>query len=66
MSEQGLSRASIRWGAYIGEVLKGTMRGNWQRDSQRVGKGRAPVVFGPGTEVFPLMGVQADRRRTGR
>jgi len=53
MDERELSRASLRWGAYIGEVLKRTRRGSWQRDSQQIGKGTTPVVFEPGTEAFP-------------
>jgi hypothetical protein len=52
MSEQDLSCMSLRWGAYIGEVLKRTRGGRWQRDLQQIGKGIAPVVFEPGTEAF--------------
>jgi len=53
MSEQELSLMSLRWGAYIGEALKRTRRGRWQRDSEQIGKGATPVVFEPGTEAFP-------------
>ncbi len=53
MSEQNLSRLSIRWGAYLGETLKRRRPGRWHRDSQKVGRGTTPVVFEPGTEAFP-------------
>jgi hypothetical protein len=53
MSEQDLSRLSIRWGAYLGETLKRSRPGRWHRDSQKVGRGTTPVVFNPGTVAFP-------------
>ena len=53
MSEQDLSRLSIRWGAYLGETLKRFRPGRWHRDSQNAGRGTTPVVFAPGTEAFP-------------
>jgi len=53
ISEQEVSRLSIRWGAYLGETLKRSRPGRWHRDSQKVGRGTTPVVFGPGTEAFP-------------
>lgn len=53
ISEQQLSRFSLRWGACIGEVLKRVRSGKWQRDSEKAGRGSMPVVFEPGTEAFP-------------
>ncbi len=53
MSEQDLSRLSIRWGAYLGETLKRSRPGRWHRDSQKVGRGTTAVVFNPGTVAFP-------------
>jgi hypothetical protein len=53
LSEQDLSRISIRLGAYLGETLKRSRPGRWHRDSQKVGRGTTPVVFEPGTEAFP-------------
>lgn len=56
MSEQNLSRLSIRWGAYLGETLKRRRPGRWHRDSQKVGRGTTPVVFEPVQKRFPARG----------
>ena len=53
MSAAELAQASITWGAYIGEVLKRTKGGQWQRNSRGIGKGTMPIVFAPGNEAFP-------------
>jgi hypothetical protein len=53
MSEKDLSLLALRWGAYIGEVLKRVRPGKWQRDSEGAGPNTLPVVFEPGTEAFP-------------
>jgi hypothetical protein len=53
LNEEEISILALRWGAYIGEVLKRVRSGKWQRDSERMGPGTTPVVFGPGNEAFP-------------
>jgi hypothetical protein len=53
LTEKELSLQSIRWGAYIGEVMKRVRAGKWQRDSEEVGRGAMPVVFDSGNEAFP-------------
>ena len=53
MSEWELALLSLRWGAYIGEVMKRARPGKWQRDSEGAGPGTIPIVFAPGTEAFP-------------
>ena len=53
LTDKELQLQSIRWGAYVGEVLKRIQPGKWQRDSEKAGRGAMPVVFGPGHEAFP-------------
>ncbi len=53
LTEEELLRMALRWGAYIGEVMKRVRPGKWQRDSELAGAGTTPVVFGPGNEAFP-------------
>jgi hypothetical protein len=53
LNEKELSLQSIRWGAYIGEMMKQVKAGKWQRDSAKLGKGTMPVVFDSGDEAFP-------------
>ena len=53
LSEKELALLSLRWGAYVGEVLKRVRPGKWQRDSEKMGPGATPVVFEPGTEAYP-------------
>jgi len=53
LSDDEISRLALRWGAYIGEVMKHVRQGKWQRDSKLAGPGTMPVVFGPGNEAFP-------------
>jgi hypothetical protein len=53
LTEKELSLQSIRWGAYIGEVLKKFEPGKWRRGSEKVGPGTMPVVFESALEAFP-------------
>ena len=53
LSEKELSLQSIRWGAYIGEMMKRVRAGKWRRDSENLGKGTMPVVFDSDNEAFP-------------
>jgi hypothetical protein len=53
LTEKELSLQSIRWGAYIGEMLKRVRTGKWQRDSEQAGRGTMPVVFDSENEAFP-------------
>ena len=53
LSEKDLSLQSIRWGAYIGEVIKWVRPGKWKRDSEQAGRGTMPVVFDSSNEAFP-------------
>jgi len=52
-TDKELSLLSIRWGAYIGEVVKRVQPGRWQRDSEKMGRGSMPVVFDSANEAFP-------------
>jgi hypothetical protein len=52
-SEEELAAFSLRWGAYVGEVLKRVHPGKWQRDSEKIGPGTMPVVFSSGAQAFP-------------
>jgi hypothetical protein len=53
LTEKELSLQSIRWGAYIGEMIKRVRTGRWQRDSEKAGRGTIPVVFDSENEAFP-------------
>ncbi len=53
LSEKELSLQSIRWGAYIGEVLKRVRPGKWHRDSPKAGRGTMPLVFDSEHQGFP-------------
>ncbi len=53
LTEKELSLQSIRWGAYIGEMIKRVGTGKWQRDSEKAGRGTMPVVFDSENDAFP-------------
>jgi hypothetical protein len=53
LTEKELSLQSIRWGAYIGEMIKRVRTGKWQRDSEKASRGTMPVVFDSENETFP-------------
>jgi len=53
LTEKELSLQSIRWGAYVGEVVKRVQPGKWRRDSEKMGRGTMPVVFDSANEAFP-------------
>jgi len=53
ISEREISRLSLRWGAYIGEVMKRVRPGKWRRDSEKIGAGAMPLIFDSASEAFP-------------
>jgi hypothetical protein len=53
LTEKELSLQSIRWGAYIGEMIRRVRTGKWRRDSEKAGRGTMPVVFDSENEAFP-------------
>jgi hypothetical protein len=53
LTEKDLSLQSIRWGAYICEMIKRVRTGKWQRDSEQAGRGAMPVVFDSENQAFP-------------
>jgi hypothetical protein len=54
LSAEEIWTLSLRWGAYIGEVIKRREGGRWQRDSEKIGKGTLPLQLRPAFEVFPV------------
>jgi hypothetical protein len=53
MSDKELSILSVRWGAYIGEVMKRVRPAKWRRDSGQAGERTMPLVFDGGREAYP-------------
>jgi hypothetical protein len=53
LNEKELAVHSIRWGAYIGEVLRRVRPGKWYRDSEKVGPGTIPFIYDSGEQAFP-------------
>jgi len=54
MSETELADTAHTFGAYIGEVMKRTHPGHWERDSAAGGKNALPLVFNDtGEQSFP-------------
>jgi len=51
--DRELSRLALRWGAYIGEVMKRVRPGKWRRDSENAGVGAMPLIFDGSNEAFP-------------
>ena len=51
--DRELSRLTLRWGAYIGEVMKRVRPGKWRRDSEKAGAGAMPFIFDGSSEAFP-------------
>ena len=53
LSDDELTVQSMRWGAYIGEVLRQVRPGKWYRDSEKMGPGAIPFVYDSGEQAFP-------------
>ena len=53
MPDRELSILSVRWGAYIGEVMKRVRPAKWRRDSEVSGAGAMPLIFDAGSEAYP-------------
>ena len=53
LSDKELSILSVRWAAYIGEVMKRVRPANWRRDSEVSGAGAMPLIFDAGSEAYP-------------
>ena len=50
-----LTRLKLKWGGYIGEVIKRLRKAEWQLDSKIGGPGSLPVVYEKSGESFPVM-----------
>jgi hypothetical protein len=49
-----LTKSSLQWGGYIGEVTKRVRPCRWALDSKAGGEGSLPIVFGDRDESFPI------------
>lgn len=45
MERERLVRESLKWGGYIGEVIRRDQPSHWEFDSKVAGKGSLPIVF---------------------
>jgi hypothetical protein len=54
LSDSGLTRESLRWGAYVGEAIRGVRPGRWALNSKAGGEGSMPVVYADRSESFPV------------
>jgi hypothetical protein len=54
LSDFELVRESLRWGAYVGEVIQRVRPCLWALDSVAGGRGSLPVVYGDRSESFPV------------
>jgi hypothetical protein len=50
-----LNRLRLKWGGYVGEVIKRLRKAEWQLDSKIAGPGSLPVVYEKSGESFPVM-----------
>ena len=50
-----LNRLKLKWGGYVGEVIKRLRKAEWQLDSKIAGPGSLPVVYEKSGESFPVM-----------
>lgn len=53
LPDREISRLALRWGAYIGEVMKLVRPAKWRRDSENAGAGAMPLIFDASNEAFP-------------
>jgi hypothetical protein len=56
IERQRLVKESLKWGAYIGEVIRRDQPSHWEMDSKVAGKGSLPIVFErkQREECFPI------------
>ena len=55
LSEEQVVRESLRWGGYIGEVIRRIKPCHWELDSEIGGEGSFPIVFEKEQhETFPV------------
>ena len=54
ISEAELIRHALKWGGYIGEVIKQVHTAEWQIDSEVGGEGSLPIVYEDNSESFPV------------
>ena len=50
-----LNRLGLKWGGYIGEVIKRVHEAEWQLDSKAGGPGCLPIVYKKSGESFPVI-----------
>ncbi len=55
LADSELAKESLKWGAYIGEVIKTVRPCQWAVDSEGNGAGSLPVVYQDKSEVFPIL-----------
>lgn len=49
-----LTKAALKWGGYIGEVIKTQRECDWAIDSSAGGPGSLPIVYDDKSESFPV------------
>jgi hypothetical protein len=49
-----LTKQALKWGAYVGEVIKTQKRSEWALDSAVGGPGSLPIVYDNKSESFPV------------
>lgn len=49
-----LNRHALKWGAYLGEVIKRLRTAEWKFDSDVGGDASLPVVYADNSETFPV------------
>jgi hypothetical protein len=54
LSNPELVKESLKWGAYIGEVIKTVRPCQWAVDSKGNGAGSFPIVYVDKSESFPV------------
>lgn len=54
ISEADLIRHALKWGGYVGEVIKRVRTAEWQIDSEVGGEGSLPIVYEDDGESFPV------------
>lgn len=55
LSDVELQRHALKWGGYLGEVIKRVRTAEWELDSQINGEGSLPIVFEDNSgESFPV------------
>ena len=52
--EKRLTKESLKWGGYVGEVIKTQHACNWALDSSVGGDGSLPIVYDDNGESFPV------------